>query len=125
MSVKERRFSDRYQGASLKVELTPKYWFGLNKAKHPALVTNFAVGGAAISTQLKLKVGQRVSISILSEHHNIKHLPVEVVRFDGKDVDYHYGIRFSFNKVAETASNNALFVLKQIENALKQNILVN
>lgn len=125
MTTKERRFSDRYQGASLKLELTPKYWFGLSKQKHPALVTNFALGGAAISTQLKLKIGQKIIISILSEHHNIKHLPVEVIRFDGKDVDYHYGIRFSFTQVPETASNNALFVLKQIENALRQNVLLN
>lgn len=125
MTTKERRFSDRYQGASLKLELSPRYWFGIKKVKHPALVTNFALGGAAITTPLKLKIGQRIQISILSEHHNIKQLPAEVVRFDGKEVDYHYGVRFSFSKVPETASNNALFVLKQIENTLRQNILVN
>jgi len=125
LTTKERRFSDRYQGASLKFELSPRYWFGLKKQKHPALVTNFAVGGAAISTPLKLKIGQRIQVSILSEFHNIKQVPAEVVRFDGKEVDYHYGVRFSFSRVPETASSNALFVLKQIETALRQNILVN
>ncbi len=125
MTTKERRFSDRYQGANLKLELSPWRWLSFKREKHPALVTNFAVGGAAISTPLKLKIGQKVIVTILSEHHNIKQLPAEVVRFDGKEVDYHYGLNFRFSQIPETASNNALFVLKQIENTLKQNVLVN
>jgi len=125
LTIKERRYSNRFQGASLKLELSPYRWLGFKREKYPALVTNFAVGGAAISTPLKLKIGQKVIVTILSEHHNIKQLPAEVVRFDGKEVDYHYGLHFRFNQIPETASNNALFVLKQIENALKQNVLVN
>ncbi len=118
MTIKERRFSERFQGASLKVELSPRHWLGLKNEKYPAIITNFAIGGAAITTQLKLKVGQHIKISILSEFHNIKQLPAEVVRFDGKEVDYHYGVRFNFKKVAETASKNALIVLQQIEKNL-------
>jgi hypothetical protein len=125
LTIKERRLSERYQGVSLKLELTLSHWLGLKKVKHSALVTNFALGGAAIKTQVPLRIGQRIQISILSDHHNIKQLPAEVVRCDGKEFDYHYGIRFSFIKVPQIASNNALFVLKQIENALRKNILVN
>jgi hypothetical protein len=120
--TKERRFSDRYQGARLKFELQPRYWFGLKKEKQPALVTNFAVGGAAITTPIKLKIGQRIQVTILSEFHNIRQLPAEIVRYDGKEVDYHYGVRFSFSKLPEIASNNTLFILKQIELALCQTL---
>jgi hypothetical protein len=122
LTTKERRFSDRYQGARLKFELQPSYWFGLKKEKQPALVTNFAVGGAAITTPIKLKIGQRIQVTILSEFHNIRQLPAEIVRYDGKEVDYHYGVRFSFGKLPEVASNNTLFILKQIELALRQSL---
>lgn len=122
MITKERRFSDRYQGASLKFELQPKYWFGLKKEKQQALVTNFAVGGAAITTPEKLKIGQRIQVTILSEFHNVRQLPAEVVRYDGKEVDYRYGVRFSLGKLPEIASNNTLFILKQIELALRQTL---
>ncbi|MFT7409758.1 MAG: hypothetical protein ACI9EX_000332 [Oleispira sp.] len=120
MITKERRFSDRYLGASLTLELQPRYWFGLKKEKHPALVTNFATGGAAITTPLKLNIGQRVQVSILSEFHNIRQLQAEIVRYDGRHVDYKYVVRFHFEKLPEIARNNTLFVLKQIERALKR-----
>jgi hypothetical protein len=120
--TKERRFSDRYLGASLKLELQPRYWFGLKKEKHPALVTNIAAGGAAITTPLKLKIGQEIQVTILSEFHNIRQLPAEIVRYNGKQVDYKYGIRFNFEKLPEIASNNARFILKEIERALKQSL---
>jgi hypothetical protein len=120
--TKERRFNDRYLGASLKLELQPRYWFGLKKEKHPALVTNFATGGAAITTPLKLKIGQQIQVTILSEFHNIRQLQAEIVRYDGKQVDYQYGVRFNFDKLPEIASNNTQFVLKQIERALEQSI---
>jgi hypothetical protein len=120
--TKERRFSDRYLGAKLKLELQPCCWFSLKKDKHPALVTNFAVGGAAITTPLKLKIGQRVQVTILSEFHNVRQIPAEIVRYDGKGIDYHYGVRFRLSKLPETASHNALFILKQIELTLRQSL---
>ena len=124
MTAKDRRFSDRYEGASLKLELRPRYWFGLKKEKSPALVTNFAVGGIAIITPLKLKLGQMIHVTLLSEFHNIRQLPAEVVRFDGKDMDYRYryGLHFNFNKLPETASSNTLFLLKQIEMTIRQSL---
>ena len=122
MTAKDRRFSDRYEGASLKLELRPRYWFGLKKEKSPALVTNFAVGGIAIITPLKLKLGQIIHVTLLSEFHNIRQLPAEVVRFDGKDMDYRYqyGLRFNLTKLPKTASSNTLFLLKQIERAIRR-----
>jgi hypothetical protein len=120
--TKERRFSDRYLGTSLKLELQPRYWFGLKKEKYPALVTNIAVGGAAITTPLKLKIGQEIQVTILSEFHNIRQLTAEIVRYNGMQVDYKYGIRFNFEKLPEIARNNARFVLKQIERALAQSL---
>ena len=124
MTAKDRRFSDRYEGASLKLELRPRFWFGLKKEKSPALVTNFAVGGIAIITPLKLKLGQVIHVTLLSEFHNIRQLPAEVVRIDGKDMEYRYryGLRFNFNQLPETASNNSLFLLKQIEIAIRNTL---
>ncbi|OUS35848.1 hypothetical protein A9R00_11855 [Oleispira antarctica] len=124
MTAKDRRFSDRYEGASLKLELRPRFWFGLKKEKSPALVTNFAVGGIAIITPLKLKLGQVIHVTLLSEFHNIRQLPAEVVRIDGKDMEYRYryGLRFNINQLPETASNNTLFLLKQIEVAIRNTL---
>ena len=124
MTVNDRRFSDRYEGASLKLELRPRFWFGLKKERSPALVTNFAVGGIAIITPLKLKLGQIIHVTLLSEFHNIRQLPAEVVRIDGKDMEYRYryGLRFNFNQLPETASNNTLFLLKQIEIAIRNTL---
>jgi hypothetical protein len=124
LTVNDRRFSDRYEGASLKLELRPRFWFGLKKEKSPALVTNFAVGGIAIITPLKLKLGQIIHVTLLSEFHNIRQLPAEVVRIDGKDMEYRYryGLRFNFNQLPETASNNTLFLLKQIEIAIRNTL---
>ncbi|HCM06620.1 MAG TPA: hypothetical protein DIC30_11500 [Oceanospirillales bacterium] len=125
MTTKDRRFSDRYEGANLKLELRPNYWFGLKKQKSQALVTNFAIGGINIITPLKLKIGQRIHVTLLSEFHNIRQLPAEIVRFDGKDSEYRYryGLRFNFNKLPETASNNTLFLLKQIELAIRNTLI--
>jgi len=124
LTAKDRRFSDRYEGASLKLELRPRFWFGLKKEKSPALVTNFAVGGIAIITPLKLKLGQVIHVTLLSEFHNIRQLPAEVVRIDGKDMEYRYryGLRFNINQLPETASNNTLFLLKQIEVAIRNTL---
>lgn len=126
MTAKDRRFSDRYEGASLKLELRPRYWFGLKKEKSPALVTNFAVGGMAIITPLKLKLGQVIQVTLLSEYHNIRQLPAEVVRIDGKDTEYRhqYGLRFNFNRLPETACNNTLFLLKQIEISIRNTLAI-
>lgn len=125
MTAKDRRFSDRYEGSRLKLELRPCYWFGLKKAKSPALIINFAVGGVAIMTPLKMKLGEKIHVTLLSEFHNIRQLPAEVIRFDGKDADhrYRYGLRFNFSKLPETASNNTLFLLKQIEIAIKHTLV--
>lgn len=125
MTTKDRRFSDRYEGANVKVELRPKYWFGLKKKKSHALVTNFAIGGISIITPLKLKIGQNINVTLLSEFHNIRQLPAEVIRFDGKDSEYRYryGLQFNFNKIPETASNNTVFLLKQIELAIRNTLI--
>jgi hypothetical protein len=120
--TKERRFGDRYLGAGLKFELQSRYWFGLKKGTQPALVTNFSTGGAAIATPLKLKIGQRIQVTILSEYHNIRQLPAEIVRYNGKGADYHYIIRFNFGKLPEVASNNTVLILRQIELTLRKSL---
>jgi hypothetical protein len=120
--TKERRFSDRYPGAGLKFELQSRYWFGLKKEKQTALVTDFSTGGAAITTPLKLKVGQRVQVAILSEYHNIRQLPAEIVRCNGKSTDYHYSICFHFGKLPKVASNNMVLILRQIERSLRKSL---
>jgi hypothetical protein len=120
--TKERRFGDRYLGAGLKFELQSRYWFGLKKEKKTALVTDFSTGGAAITTPLKLKIGQRVQVTILSEYHKIRQLPAEIVRYNGKNAGYHYSIRFNFSKLPEVASNNTVLILRQIELTLRKSL---
>ena len=122
MIVPERRFSDRYAGAELKMEIRPLGLFGRPKEKHPALVSNFAIGGVAIMTPLRLKVGQKLQITILSEHHNLKAVPAEVVRYDGKQVDFRYGLKFDLGNLPQTANQNVLFILKQLEQSLQNTL---
>lgn len=122
MSVKDRRFSDRYNGSRLKLEISRLNWFGRPKDKHPALISNFAIGGVAIITPLKLKVGQQLQLTLKGEFHNLTQVPAEVVRFDGKDSIYQYGIKFSLGHMPQTASQNVLFILKQMESTLRDSL---
>ena len=125
MTAPERRFSDRYAGADLKMEIRPLGLFGRAKEMHPALVSNFAVGGVAIMTPLKLKVGQKLRITLLSEYHNLKSVPAEVIRYDGKQVDFRYGLKFNLSQLPQTSTDNVLFILKQIERTLKDSLSKN
>ena len=125
MTAPERRFSERYAGAELKMEIRTLGLFGRPKEMHPALVSNFAVGGAAIMTPLKLKIGQKLKITLLSEFHNLKSVPAEVIRCDGKQVDFRYGLKFNLSDLPETSLNSATFVLQQIEETLKNSLVKN
>ena len=116
---KERRFHERYEGADLKMEICPLGWFGREKDKHPALVNNFALGGVGIVCPMKLKIGQKVVVTLLSEYHNLKSIPAEVVRFDGKHLDYRYGLKFNLSMLPEAANENVHFILEQMEAHLK------
>lgn len=122
MIKKERRIDDRTLAGDLKFELQTRYWFGLINPIQIVEVSNFSVNGAAIVTPIKLKMGQRLYINILSEFHSIKHIPAEVVRCDNKREDYHYGIVFNINKLPDIASKNALHVLENVQQALSQSL---
>ena len=125
VTLPERRFSDRYEGAELKLEVRPLGLFGRPKDAHPALVSNFAVGGVAIVTPLRLKIGQKIQITLLSEHHNLKSVPAEVIRYDGKQVDFRYGLKFNLASLPQTANQNVLFILQQMELSLKNALILN
>ena len=73
-------------------------------------------------TPLRLKVGQKLQITILSEHHNLKAVPAEVVRYDGKQVDFRYGLKFNLSNLPQTANQNVLFILKQLEQSLQNTL---
>ena len=119
MQATERRISPRYQGNELKLEISPLSWLGKKKTSSAALITNFARGGLAITTATKIKVGQPLLLSLLSEHHTLKQIPAEVVRFNGIQVDYLYSVKFRLDHLAPTARENACFVLAQIEHSVK------
>ncbi len=122
MITNERRIDTRTLAGGLKFELQTRYWFGLINPLQIVEVSNFSINGAAIVTPIKLKMGQRLYINILSEFHSIKRIPAEVVRCNTKREDYHYGIRFNINKLPDIASKNALHVLDNIQYALNQSL---
>lgn len=122
MITNERRNEIRTLAGSLKFELQTRYWFGLINPLQIVEVTNFSINGAAIVTPIKLRMGQRLFINIISEFHSIKRIPAEVIRCNNKREDYHYGIRFNINKLPIIASKNALHVLENIQHALSQSI---
>lgn len=120
MTIEERRLSHQASESDIKpirLELSLKYWYGVKKSSYPATLTRFLFEGVIITTQLKLKVGQHVHLTILSEQHTIKELPAEVIHIEEDQANYRYGLRFNYAKFSEVARKNIQFILQKIENS--------
>lgn len=120
MTIEEHRLSKQDSESNRKpiiLELSLKHWYGVKKSNYSATLTRFIFEGAIITTQLKLKVGQNVHLTILSEHHTIRQLPAEVIHIEEDQANYRYGLRFNFSKFPEVARKNIQFILQQIENS--------
>ncbi|MDK2777932.1 MAG: PilZ domain-containing protein [Pseudomonadota bacterium] len=119
MQPNERRFRERYNASPLKLEIRKLGWFGQPKKMHQAIARDFAIGGVAIVTPLKLKPGQKLLVSIENNDHRLQAIPAVVMRSEPLEGDYLCALKFSMGQLPETASRGAYTVLQRLEGSLK------
>lgn len=120
MSDSERRFRQRYDAAPLKLELRLINLLGRPGKRHQAVARNFSTGGVSIETQIKMKPGKRVLLSITSDDHSLQAVPAMVLRADSKNELYCYALQFNMEQVSEAASRGADTVLQHLEFTLRE-----
>ena len=107
--------------SSVKVALRPTYWFARKKL---AKIESCSTDSATIVSLSKLKVGQKITLSIISEFLYLRHISAEIVaaniNFDPKENAHKYKIRFMFDKVPKTASDTLKNMLFQVDKTISQ-----
>lgn len=121
-TVHERRFNQRYDAAALKVDVLPIKWFGITTKKHNGIAKNFSLGGVSIVSEHKLKVDQKVLVSLGCDSHRLQAIPMLVSRCVEKNNEYDISLQFNLGDLPNAARNAAFSVLKSIENELKQSL---
>lgn len=124
MTIDERHLFNNVTASdteTVTLELSLKYWFSVKKSNYSTTITDFTSEGANVTTQLRLKLGQRVQLDITSEHHSLKRLPAEILRAEYDQVNNRYWLRFCVTEISEVAYKNTEFVLQQIEASFGQN----
>lgn len=120
MQNNERRFRQRYDASPLKLEIRQLNWFGQPKKAHHAIGRDFALGGIAIITPLKLKPGQRLLLTLENVHHRLQAIPATVVRCEPVEADYLCALKFSLGQLPEPASRGVYTILQRLETTLKE-----
>ncbi len=120
MQNNERRFRQRYDASPLKLEIRRLNWFGRPKKAHHAIGRDFALGGIAIITPLKLKPGQRLLLTLENMHHRLQSVPAVVVRSEMIEADYLCALKFAIGELPEPASRGVYTILKRLETTLKE-----
>lgn len=107
--------------SSVNIALKSTYW--LAKKKH-AKIESCSADSATIVSPSKLKVGQKITLSITSEFLCLRHLSAEIVAanisFDPKESAHKYKIRFIFDKVPKIASDTIKNMLLQVDKTISQ-----
>lgn len=107
--------------SSVKVALRSTYW--LAKKKH-AKIESCSADSATIVSPSKLKVGQKITLSIISEFVYLRHISAEIVAanisFDPKENAHRYKIRFIFDKIPKTARDTIKSMLLQVDRTISQ-----
>ncbi|MAY15907.1 MAG: hypothetical protein CMI06_11285 [Oceanospirillaceae bacterium] len=119
VQANERRFRQRYDASPLKLEIRMLNLFGRPKKAHMAIARDFAIGGIAIISPLKMKVGKRLLISIESRDHRLQAIPAVIIRAEASGGDYLYALKFAMGQLPEVASRGAYTVLQRLEVSLK------
>ena len=120
MQSNERRFRQRYDASPLKLEIRQLGWFGRPKKAHHAIGRDFALGGIAIITPLKLKPGKRLLLTLENKDHRLQAVPATVVRTEATQGDYLCALKFAIGELPESASRGVYTILQRLENTLKE-----
>lgn len=116
----ERRFRQRLEAAELKLEIRPVNWLNAPGKSYQAIAKDFAIGGMAIISPLKLKPGKRLLINISNADHRLCALPTTITRVEQQDGDFIYGLKFALGQFPELASRGAYTILQRFEQTLSQ-----
>lgn len=121
-TASERRFNQRFDAAALKVDVLPVKWFGITTKKYSAIAKNFSLGGISIVSEHKLKVDQKVLVSLGCDNHRLQAIPMLVNRCVENNNEYDISLQFNLGDLPNAARTAAFYVLKSIENELKQGL---
>lgn len=116
----ERRFRQRYDDATLKIEVCPVGWFGITRKKKKAFALDFSLGGISIVCESKFKPEQKVLVTLGCDMHCLQAVPMQVIRCTEKNKEFILALQFNLGDLPEAARTAAYAVLKSIESELKQ-----
>ena len=119
MNRKERRFSQRYDAAPLKVEVRIKKLFWGWHPPHQAIGVDIAHGGIAILSPLKIRTGKRLLLSLGNQTHRLNSVPAVILRQTARDGDFVYGVRFELDPLGPKARASAEVVLQRLLDTLQ------
>lgn len=120
MQPAERRFRQRQPAGRLKLEFCLFNWFGRPKKPQPATVSDFAISGLTMFSDVKLKPGQRLLLNLASHDHRLQAVPARIIRGDEHTGHYRYAVQFTLGDMPPGASRAAYSVLHQLEQGLKR-----
>ena len=118
MQTKEKRFQPRYDASPLKLEVRPIGWLGVTGKMHRAIARDFALGGIAIISPIKMKLGKQVLLTLENKDHRLDSIPAQIVRIEQDRGDYVYALEFVLNDLSDSASYVTHNVLQKLEFSL-------
>lgn len=116
----ERRFRQRYDASPLRLEIRRLSWLGRPGKARQAIARDFAIGGVAAITSLKMKPGQKLLVCIENDDHRLQSVPATVMRCEPLEDNFICALKFAMGQLPETASRGAYTVLQRLEASLKK-----
>lgn len=120
MPPADRRFRQRQPAGRLKLEFCLFNWFGRPKKPQPATVSDFTLNGLTMLSDLRLKAGQRMLLTVASHDHRLQAVPARILSVEEQAGHYRYSVQFTLGDMPAGASQAAHSVLQQLEQGLKR-----
>lgn len=123
MTTVERRYRKRFTAAPLRVLFCRCRWWGRERRYHDAFALDFAAGGMAIRSTIKMKEGTQLLLTLENSNHRLLDVPATVARVEQQEQEYLYGIKFTMGKLPDSSSRSAYSILQHLERSLKPNVI--
>lgn len=124
LSTVEQNGCDESNGTNInppiKVALRSRFWFACKKM---AIIDSCSMEEATLISLSKLRVGQKITLSITSGFFYIKPISAKVVAanpgFDKRKKEHRYKIRFIFDNMSEPAAKTLKNMLQTIDHIVR------
>lgn len=123
MTTTERRYRKRFTAAPLRVLFCRRHWWGRERMYHDAFALDFAAGGMAMRSTIKMKEGTLLLLTLENSNHRLLDIPAMVARVEPQDDEYLYGIKFTMGKLPDSKSRSAYSILQHLERSLKTTVV--